>query len=296
MAHASTLFDDEFMKKLEYLNIVSSRMIPGHLHGEHRAKKKTDSGIEFADYRQYVAGEDTKNVDWRTFMRLDKLILRMFEEDADLPIYIFFDASKSMDHGEPSKYDYARKIAASLAYIGLLNHDRVVLVGYADGISQEMSARKGKTQVWHAFRFLDSVRAGGETSMQKAFRNFFSARRRRGLVVVVSDFLDGDGWSKAFDMLRYFRQDLFAVHVYSVDEQYPDMPDEVLLEDSESGTTERIKVTPGLLDAYAEMFEEHCEEVSGYCRKNGYGYVRTDTDLPFEDLILRVFRQGRFLG
>lgn len=296
MARTGTLFDDEFMKKLEYLNIVSSRMIPGHLHGEHRAKKKTDSGIEFADYRQYVAGEDTKNVDWRTFMRLDKLILRMFEEDADLPIYIFFDASGSMDHGDPSKYDYARKITAALAYIGLLNHDRVILVGYADGIAQEMSARKGKNQIWNAFRFLDSVRAAGETSMQKAFRNFFSSRRRRGLVVVVSDFLDGTGWSKAFDMLRYFRQDLFVVHVYSVDEQHPEMPDEVLLEDSESGATERIKVTPGLLAAYAEMFEEHCEEVNSYCRKNGYGYVRTDTGLPFEDLILRVFRQGRFLG
>ncbi len=296
MSHKSTLFDDEFMKKLEYLNIVSNHMIPGHLHGEHRAKKKTDAGIEFADYRQYVGGEDTKNVDWRTFMRLDKLILRMFEEDADLPIYIFFDASKSMDHGEPSKYDYARKIAAALAYIGLLNHDRVNLIGYADGIAHEMSARKGKNQVWHAFRFLDAAAAEGETSMQKAFRNFFSSRRRRGLVVVVSDYLDDSGWSKAFDMLRYFRQDLFAVHVYSEDEQHPDMPDEVLLEDSETGHTERIKVTPGLLDAYAEMFEEHCEEVSGYCRKNGYGYVRTDTALPFEDLILQVFRQGRFLG
>lgn len=296
MTHKSTLFDDEFMKKLEYLNIVSNSMIPGHLHGEHRAKKKTDAGIEFADYRQYVSGEDTKNVDWRTFMRLDKLILRMFEEDADLPIYIFFDASKSMDHGEPSKFDYARKIAAALSYIGLLNHDRVNLVGYANGIAQEMQARKGKNQIWHAFRFLDTVAADGETSMQKAFRNFFSARRRRGLVVVVSDFLDESGWSKAFDMLRYFRQDLFAVHVYSVDEQHPEMPDEVLLEDSESGRTERIKVTPGLLDAYAEMFEQHCSEISAYCRKNGYGYVRTDTELPFEDLILQVFRQGRFLG
>jgi len=296
MAHKSKLFDDDFMKKLEYLNIVSNYMIPGHLHGEHRAKKKTDSGIEFADYRQYVGGEDTKNVDWRTFMRLDKLILRMFEEDADLPIYIFFDASKSMDHGEPSKYDYARKIAGALAYIGLFNHDRVNLVGYADGIAQEMSARKGKNQVWHAFRFLESVPADGTTSMQKAFRNFFSSRRRRGLVVVVSDFLDEAGWSKAFDMLRYFRQDLFVVHVYSVDEQHPEMPDEVLLEDSESGTTERIKVTPGLLDAYAEMFAQHCSEVNDYCRKNGYGYVRTDTELPFEDLVLQVFRQGRFLG
>ncbi len=296
MAESSTLFDDEFMNRLNYLTIVSKHMIPGHLHGEHRAKKKTDSGIEFADYRQYVAGEDTKNVDWRTFLRLDKLILRMFEEDADLPIYIFFDASKSMDHGDPSKYDFARKIAAALAYIGLLNHDRVSLVGFADGIAQEMSARKGRTQIWRAFNFLESVQADGETSMLKAFRNFFSARRRRGLVVVLSDFLDETGWDKAFDMLRYFKQDLFAVHVYSADEERPDLPDEVLLEDAESGKTERIKVTPGLLDAYSEVFEEHCEEVSAYCRKNGYGYVRTNTELPFEDLILRVFRQGRFLG
>ena len=95
MSEKGTLFDDEFLKKLEYLNIVSSHMIPGNLHGEHRAKKKTDSGIEFTDYRQYVAGEDIKNVDWRTFLRLDKLILRLFEEDADLPIYIFFDAESA---------------------------------------------------------------------------------------------------------------------------------------------------------------------------------------------------------
>jgi uncharacterized protein (DUF58 family) len=292
----SKLFDDEFMSKLTYLNIISKQMIPGHMHGEHRAKKKTNSGIEFADYRQYVSGEDTKNVDWRTFMRLDKLILRIFEEDADLPIYIFFDASKSMDHGEPSKYDYARKIAAALAYIGLLNHDRVAIVGFADGIAHEMAARKGTAQVWRAFDFLERAEAMGETSMLKAFLNFFSSRRRRGLVVVVSDFLDGAGWARALDMLRYHKHDVFAVHVYSIDEEHPDMPDEVLLEDSESGETERIKVTPGLLDAYAEMFEQHCGEVNEYCRKNGYGYVRTDTEMPFEDLILRVFRQGRFLG
>ncbi len=296
MAENGTLFDEEFLKKLEYLNIVSNHMIPGHLHGEHRAKKKTDSGIEFADYRQYVSGEDTKNVDWRTYLRMDKLLLRMFEEEADLPIYIFFDASRSMDHGEPLKYDYARKIAAALCYIGLLNHDRVNLVGYADGISQEMSSRRGKTQVWHAFRFLESVAPTGTTSIEKAFKSFFSHRRRRGLVVVVSDFLDETGFEKAFDLLRYFRQDLFAIHVYSSDELRPQLPDEVLLEDSELGTTERVKVTPGLIEAYAEKFEEHCEEVDSYCKKNGWGYVRTSTEVPFEDLVLQVFRQGRFLG
>jgi uncharacterized protein (DUF58 family) len=292
----STLFDDEFMNKLTYLNIVSKQMIPGHMHGEHRAKKRTDSGIEFADYRQYVPGEDTKNVDWRTFLRLDKLILRMFEEDADLPIYIFFDASKSMDHGEPSKYDYARKVVAALAYIGLINHDRVALIGFADGIAHEMAARKGTNQIWRAFNFLERADAAGEAAMLAAFRKFFTSRRRRGLVVVVSDYLDDSGWDRAFDMLRYLKHDLFAVHVYSRDEERPEMPDEVLLEDSETGKSERIKVTPGLLEAYAELFAKHSEEIGEYCRKNGYGYVRTDTEMPFEDLILRVFRQGRFLG
>ncbi len=295
MSEKGTLFDDEFLKKLEYLNLIANNMIPGHMHGEHRAKKKTDSGIEFADYRQYVSGEDTKNVDWRTYLRLGKLILRLFEEDADLPIYIFFDASASMDHGTPPKFDYARKIAAALCYVGLLNQDRVNLVGFADGIARELPARRGKHQVWHAFRFLESVEATGVTSMEKAFRGFFSSRRRRGLVVVVSDFLDEGGFARGFDMLRYFRQDLFAVHIYTADEARPDLPDEVLLEDAESGASQRVRVTPALLEAYANQFEEHCEEVGAYCRKNGWGYLRTTTDVPFEDLILQVFRQGRFL-
>jgi uncharacterized protein (DUF58 family) len=295
MSEKATLFDDEFLKKLEYLNVVSNHMIPGHMHGEHRAKKKTDSGIEFADYRQYVSGEDTKNVDWRTYLRTNKLILRLFEEEADLPIYIFFDSSGSMDYGAPPKFDYARKIAAALCYVGLLNQDRVNLVGFADGVAHELSARRGKHQVWHAFRFLEAAQAGGATSMEKAFKAFFSSRRRRGLVVVVSDFLDELGFAKAFDMLRHFRQDLFAVQIHTPEEARPNLPDEVLLEDAELGTSQRVRVTPALLDAYAEQFEEHCEEVDGYCRKNGWGYLRTTTDVPFEDLILQVFRQGRFL-
>ena len=201
-----------------------------------------------------------------------------------------------MDHGEPLKFDYARKIAAALCYIGLLNLDRVNLIGYSDGIAREMSARRGKNQVWHAFRFLESVEAVGSTCIERAFTTFFSVRRRRGLVVVVSDFLDETGFEKAFDLLRYFRQDLFAVHVYSSEELQPELPDEVLLEDSELGTTERLKVTPGLLEAYREKFDEYCDELNAYCRRYGWGYLKTSTEVPFEDLILQVFRQGRFLG
>jgi uncharacterized protein (DUF58 family) len=295
MAETTPLFDEEFLRKLEYLNIVSKHLVPGHMHGEHRARK-VGTGLEFADYRAYVAGEDVRNVDWRTYLRLDRLILRLFEEEADLPIYVFFDASRSMDHGQPIKFDYARKVAAALTYIGLLNLDRVNLIAFAGGIAGEMSSRRGKNQVWHAFRFLESIEATGTTAMELAFRSFFSTKRRRGLVVVVSDFFDENGFGRAFDLLRYFRQDVFAVQVLSADESRPDLPDEVQVMDIEDRGTQRLRITPGLLEAYERKFQEHSEEIQRYCMKYGWGFVQTTTEVPFEDLILQVFRQGRFLG
>ena len=290
----STLFDGDFLRKLEYLNIVSNRLIPGHLKGQHRTRKK-GSGLEFADYRPYVSGDDTRNVDWRTYLRSDKLLLRMFEEEADLPIYIFFDASRSMNYGTPSKFDYARKIAAALCYIGLLNLDRVSLIAFADGKAAEMSSRRGKNQIHHAFRFLEGVDPEGPTHMQSAFKSFFSVKRRRGLVVVISDFLDPGGVEQGFNWLRYLRQDVFTVHIVSAEERRPELPAEVLLVDSEDGTTQRIRTTPGLIAAYQEKFQEHAREIESYCWKYGWGYVRTTTETPFEDLILQVFRQDRFL-
>src|SRR3990172_6320135 len=120
----STLFDEEYLKKREYLKLGWSHMLPGHMRGEHRARKK-GTGVEFADYRPYVSGDDTKDVDWKAYLRLDKLILRIFDEEGDLPIYLFVDSSLSIDFRHPQKFDYARRVAAALAYIGLLNLDRV---------------------------------------------------------------------------------------------------------------------------------------------------------------------------
>ncbi|MFQ5789373.1 MAG: DUF58 domain-containing protein, partial [Acidobacteriota bacterium] len=202
MAETRTLFDEDFLRRLEYLKILSTRLIPGQQKGEHRARKK-GTGMEFADFRPYVAGDDIRDVDWRTYLRLDKLILRIFEEEADLPIYIFIDSSRSMGFGEPSKFDYARKVAAALCYIGLLNHDRVSLIAYSDGIADEISSRRGRNQVWRAFGFLDRMAVQGRTSLQKAFKSFFGAKRRRGLVVVISDFLDPGGVEDAYTLLRH---------------------------------------------------------------------------------------------
>jgi uncharacterized protein (DUF58 family) len=294
MAAPGALFDEDFLRKLEYLRLVSSHLVPGHLKGLHRARK-TGSGVEFADYRAYVAGDDTRAVDWRAYLRLERLLLRLFEEEGDLPIYIFIDASLSMDHGEPRKFDYARKVAAALCYIGLLNLDRVSLVAFAAGVSEELAATRGKNQVFRAFRFLEGIEPAGATDLGAAFKAFFSARRRKGLVVVISDFLDPEGVEVGFTLLRHFRHDVFTLHLMSADEERPELPDEVELVDSESGAAERLQVTPALLLAYQEKFREHCQEVESLSFRHGWGYARALTEIPFEDLILQVLRQDRFL-
>ena len=224
----SDILSEEFLRQLEHLAMVTRRPVAGHLRGHHRSRR-TGAGMVFTDYRPYSPGDDTRNLDWGTYMRLDRLILRLFEEEADLPIYIFLDTSKSMGVGEPGKLDFARRFAAALAYVGLINHDRVSMVAFADGVLSEMPARRGKNQMWRTLHFLERLSPDGKTSLQNAFRGFFGARRTRGLVIVASDFLDRAGFEPAFQVIRQFGHEVFAAHVVSPEVRRTNRDDSVLL-------------------------------------------------------------------
>src|SRR5947199_3087742 len=117
------LLDPEFMTRLERLDIVSRKIFAGRTKGERRSKRKGQS-VEFMDYRNYVVGDDLRFLDWNIYGRLDKLFIKLFLEEEDLHVYLLVDTSISMDFGEPTKLFYAKQVAASLAFIGLLNHDR----------------------------------------------------------------------------------------------------------------------------------------------------------------------------
>jgi uncharacterized protein (DUF58 family) len=294
LVQESLLFSEEFLRQLEHLTVLSRRPVTGHLRGHHRSRR-TGSGMIFTDYRPYSAGDDTRNLDWGTYLRLDRLILRLFEEEADLPVYVFLDVSRSMGFGEPPKFDFARKFAAALAYIALINHDRVSLVAFADGVIQELPARRGKNQVWRVLRFLERTEPAGGTSLQGAFRSFFGARRTRGLAIVISDFLDREGFEQSFQVIRQFRHDVFAVHVVSPDELEPPLADEVLLVDSEQGTASRVRITPDIIEDYRDTFRHYCSEIEGFCRTHGWGYLLGSTAAPFEEIMLKALREEGLL-
>lgn len=289
------LFEPAFLKKLEYLHIVSKKVLSGQFRAE-RASRKRGSGLEFADHRGYAAGDDFRHVDWKAYQRLGRLILRLYEEDQDLPIYVFVDASRSMADGAPTKLHYARQVAAALCFIGLSHLDKVTLVAYSSRIEQELTSQRGKRQIFKVFKFLSDLEPSGETDAREAFRAFCNQKRPRGVAVVISDFMDPVGFEASLNVLRYSRHDVFAVHVTRRTDAEPSLKGDVLLVDSETGGTVDVVVTPALLSRYREVYKRFCDELAAYCAKYDFGYVRTFTELPFEDVILQVFRQGRFLA
>src|SRR5919107_6118827 len=125
-APSAPLLDPQFLAKLEQLELVSRKIFLGLMKGERRSKRKGQS-VEFADYRNYVKGDDLRFLDWNLYARLDRLFLRLFMEEEDLHLYLLIDNSLSMDFGSPSKLRYAKQVAAALGFIGLVNMDRVVV-------------------------------------------------------------------------------------------------------------------------------------------------------------------------
>src|SRR3569832_1755824 len=127
------LLDPAFMARLDQLDVMSRKLLAGKLKGERRSKRRGQS-VEFADYRNYVVGDDLRFIDWNIYARLDRLFLKLFLEEEDLSLYVLLDISKSCDYGDPNKAMYLKQVAASLAYIGLVNYNRVSIIAVADGV------------------------------------------------------------------------------------------------------------------------------------------------------------------
>src|SRR3954463_6230727 len=163
-ATTPTLLEPAFLHRLEQLELVSRKIFMGVMKGERRSKRKGQS-VEFADYRNYVKGDDLRFLDWNLFARLDRLFIRLFMEEEDLHFYVLIDSSMSMDFGKPSKLHYAKQVAAALAFVGLVNLDRVVVEVFNDRITQSLPAVRGKRSLWRVLDFLQKIDAAGPGNM-----------------------------------------------------------------------------------------------------------------------------------
>src|SRR5438093_5502081 len=154
------LFDSDFLKKLEYLSIVSRRVFRGSLLAQRRTMQ-FGSGIEFADHREYTAGDDLRYLDWNVYARHGDLLLKRFQEEEDLHVYFLLDCSRSMAFGKPCKFDLARQVTAALAYIALADLDRVAVVAYANDILMDFPLMRGKARILSLLKFLEDLKPQG---------------------------------------------------------------------------------------------------------------------------------------
>ncbi len=288
------LFDDEFQRKLDYLAMVSKRVFSGAMRAERRTKK-TGSGIEFADHRDYTAGDDIRYLDWHAFERFDRLLIRLYEEEEDLSIYFIVDTSSSMGFGDGQKLRQAKRLAAALAYVGLANLDRITIVTATDEISGRIPSTRGKARIFRIFRFLSGVRAEGETDLGEAMKTFVAQHKRKGLAVLLSDLYDPEGFERGINVLRYNRFEPYVIHLVDPRDGRPEMRGDVRVYDCETGAEREVTVTAKVLEKYQAAYQAYLEEVQHFCATRQVSYFRADIDASFDELILRVFRRGGFL-
>jgi len=287
------LFDSDFLKKLEYLSLVSKRVFRGSLLAQRRTMQ-LGTGIEFSDHREYTPGDDFRYIDWNLFARLDQLLLKRFQEEEDLHVYFLVDCSRSMAFGDPPKFDFARQVAAALAYIALADLDRIAVTAFASDILEDFPLTRGKGRLLALLKFLEGLRAQGEdTNLERVATGFLHRDQRRGLVVVVSDLYDPNGFERGLDRLRHRKYEPHVVQIYDkYEKDPPDLLGDVEMWDVESGAARKVTVTEKNLRQYRRLFDEFQEKVQGYCNRHSLGCTRTATDIPFDELILRMMRQA----
>jgi uncharacterized protein (DUF58 family) len=290
------LFDETSLRKLQQLTLVTSRVRAGALRGERRSLKR-GAGLEFADFRDYVPGDDLRRVDWNVYARLDRPYVKLREEEEDLAVHILVDASQSMDWGEGAqhKFNYARHLAAGVGSIGLSTGDRVSVVMLSEAKhlarSSEVSLR-GQQYLLHLLKFLEAQPAGGITDLEAATRHYLIKPRRPGLVMLISDLLSPNGYQSALKLLQQRGHEVAIVHVMSPDEIDPPLAGDLKLIDVETGSAQEVSVDGGLRDAYRERVTAWRSEAQTFCRARGVRYLAVRTDRPWDEVVLYDMRKA----
>jgi uncharacterized protein (DUF58 family) len=285
-----TFFDAEFLRKLERLRLIAKRLSWAKTGGEHPSSRKGFS-LEFSDYRRYQHGDDFRYVDWNIYRRLDRLLLKVFTADEEMNVYLLVDTSRSMAEGTPAKIDYAKKVAAALGYIGLKNLDRVGGASFSSALQVPLTLGRGRKQILSLFNFLGKLSCDGETNLRSAIHSFTKLFPHPGLVVIVSDLFDPAGWRAALEELATKKYQLLVIHIVDAQEIDPMPWGDVALNDVESRRERRCFLDPDLVRRFQAELTNYFREIEMVCSGRRIDYLRTTTQIPFDEFVLQTLRQ-----
>jgi uncharacterized protein (DUF58 family) len=294
-AHGELLFDGEFLRKLERLELLARKMFRGLLRGEH-ATPRRGRGLEFSDFRHYRPGDDFRHIDWNIYSRLDQLFLKLHASEEDMTLSLLVDASASMAFGEPSKFDHARRLTAALACIALNNLDRVGVHAFAGSLGASLPPVKARHHMSRLLAFLGELPCAGTTSFGAPLRDFAARARSPGLVILISDLLGAEDAQDGIEALRYGGHDVVVIQLLAESEIDPPLDGALRMVDGETADELDVTVDRELRRLYQERLERYLREVETFCRRRGVEYLRASTAIGFEDVVLKYLRQGAHLA
>lgn len=320
------LLAPDLMARLGQLDVSSRKIFSGKLKGERRSKKRGES-VEFADHRPYVVGDDLRHIDWNLFGRLDKLFLKLFLEEEDLSLHVVIDASASGDCGEPNKFLFMQRLATALAYIGLVNLNRVqitmiggsptareespspsplppptgggveqgAMASAAPGALSTIRDLRGRRRLQDLVRFITAYEPASAAQFTEAAKRIALTRRGKGVVVLLSDFFFKEGYDTGLRLLVGHGFDLFAIQVLSPQEVEPGIGGDLRLKDVEDGDTAEITISAPLLKRYKANLSAYVNRLHEFCAGRDIVHMMVKSDTPVDTLVLDYLRRRGLL-
>lgn len=289
-ARFTQLLDNSTLARVERMRLEPLRRLTNRSRGEHLAGKGGTS-TEFNDYRDYVAGDDMRYVDWNIFSRLNRPYLKLYRHEEEMHVVVLLDASSSMQFG--GKFERARQLAASFAIMGLMNLERVSIYScrQAGQPMQMLEPTTGRPSLRRVLDFLERVEPGGDFPVDEAVSEVLKQHRGRGIVILLSDFLTFGSLDRPLNLLFSAGLECFAVQILSPEELHPELNGDLRFVDSENGQTLDITSAGDLLGLYHEHLNGLQEYLAQLCRKRSGRFLSVDAAVPLEDFLFDTLRR-----
>lgn len=289
--NAFSLVDGDLADRLRRLELFSRLRVEGTLHGPNKSPFRGFS-TDFLQHRQYFPGDNLKYLDWRVYGRSERLVVRQYEEVTNAPIRIVLDSSGSMQHrGESmSKWDFALRSAAVLLYVAFFHRDAFSLTTFRTDRRVALPMGSGKSHLLRCFRSLLEEGAEGGTDFDDGMGRALASTRRRGLTVVLSDFMDDpDAIAKRLSHLRFQKSDVIAMQIIDPSERDLDFNSITRFHDLEKA--EVLAVDPQLIrKVYREAFAAHTLALKEACQRYGFQHVALEVEDSYEVPVLEYLR------
>ncbi len=293
--------NDEFFGRLETLALNLRTNLAGFFGGKHLVKTYGQT-VEFADYREYMLGDDIRRIDWNLYSRFEKYFLKLFTDERQMHVQIFLDCSASMEMGNPKKAEFAIAVAAALGFLAVHNMDKVSFnLMHKDKAINNTGTIVGKNAFFRAIGELENIEFKDDTDIASAITNSPNTGTNDGLTVIISDFFTESAWKKAVDYLSYKKRQVMLVQVLSPEEIEPAYSGRVHLVDSESDDISdpknlKIRITRSMQIAYEEAFKDLEEDIRSFCVSRGAEFFSVSCDKPFEKTLFGDLLKAGIVG